>query len=167
MKFIIFGPPGCGKGTQSKKIKDALHIKHISTGDLLREQNCANSALKRGELVSDECIYGLIKEQLHGPFILDGFPRNLNQCKMLEDITAAIYIELKIDTCVARALNRNEGREDDNREAIGRRMEIYAKEIDDMVDYFQQRGVLIRVDGDGTVDNIFDNIMKELNKYTS
>lgn len=164
MKLIIFGSPGSGKGTQSTKLEKALNLKHISTGDLLRKEKTVQNTLKAGELVPDECIYELLSHELDDSYILDGFPRNKNQCEMLGDISVAIYIKLNENLCVKRLLERNEGRMDDNKETINHRMEVYKNEIGEIVDFYDKRGKLIVVDGNGPVDDVFNEIMANLNK---
>lgn len=159
MKLIIFGPPGSGKGTQSAKLSNSLHIKHISTGDILRNMKQDNTVINTGNFVSDEYIYDLIKDELQHSYILDGFPRNVKQCEMLGEITAAIFIDVDLQICTERILNRNENRKDDNHEVIEKRLRIYKNEINAILDFYEEKKKLYKVCGVGDVDVICENIL--------
>ena len=123
MKNIIFiAPPAAGKGTQSNMLKEKFGYIHISTGDMLREAISSGSKLgmevkniiDKGELVSDDLIIKLVKDKLASlegkPFILDGFPRTLNQAKSLDEILTDDYIVIYLDLAESEAINRITGR---------------------------------------------------------
>lgn len=123
MKNIIFiAPPAAGKGTQSNMLKEKFGYNHISTGDMLREATSSGSKLgmevkniiDKGELVSDDLIIKLVKDKLASlegkPFILDGFPRTLNQAKSLDEILTDDYIVIYLDLAESEAINRITGR---------------------------------------------------------
>lgn len=123
MKNIIFiAPPAAGKGTQSNMLKEKFGYNHISTGDMLREAINSGSEIgkevkniiDKGELVSDDLIIKLVKDKLTStdgkPFILDGFPRTLNQAKSLDEILTDDYIVIYLDLAESEAINRITGR---------------------------------------------------------
>lgn len=123
MKNIIFiAPPAAGKGTQSNMLKEKFGYNHISTGDMLREAINSGSEIgmevkniiDKGELVSDDLIIKLVKDKLASlegkPFILDGFPRTLNQAKSLDEILTDDYIVIYLDLAESEAINRITGR---------------------------------------------------------
>mgnify|MGYP006277625273 CR=1 FL=1 len=186
--LIIFGPPGSGKGTQSKKITEKYNIKHISTGDILRNEvkqqtelgMQAQSLMEKGELVPDELLIKILhsvmdKNKETAGFIFDGFPRTLVQAKELDklmdqiddSIDLVISLEVPDEEVVSRLLKRAEieGRKDDNRITIGNRLNVYKEQTSPLLDYYAETNKLEKVDGVGTVDEIFDSICKVIDKY--
>ena len=185
MFVILIGPPGCGKGTQSKRLVDRLGIPHLSTGDMLRAAKNQNTPLgakvaeciDQGRLVSDDLIMQIVEQRLAGPdcrqgCLFDGVPRTIAQAESLDQLLAQrnaaidVVLELRVDRqeLLRRMLRRAqiEGRADDNEETIRRRMEVYAAETKPLIDYYQQRGKLRTVDGIGTPDEVFERIEKHL-----
>ena len=181
MRIVLLGAPGSGKGTQAALLVEQLKLPHISTGDLLRSAVKAGSDLgrqarivmDRGELVSDDIVLGLIEERLsrddaNAGFILDGYPRNIAQAEALDDLLTrieqpvdeALQIDVDVEMVVNRIAKRaaEEGRSDDTEEVVRHRMEIYFEETAPVVDYYAQKGVLSRVLGEGTIEEVFQRI---------
>jgi adenylate kinase len=172
-RLIFVGPPGAGKGTQSKFLADSHKIPHISTGDILREAVAAQSSLgvqakgfmDRGELVPDQLVIDLIRDRLSKPdtqsgWILDGFPRNVAQAEfldlLLDEVTQhcdrVINFDVPDAVLVDRMLSR--GRKDDNEETIRRRLEVYREETAPLISYYESREKLVTVDGDRSMEEV-------------
>ncbi|TXH77453.1 MAG: adenylate kinase [Lysobacteraceae bacterium] len=185
MRLVLLGAPGSGKGTQAVRLKEHLQVPHISTGDLLRAEVAAGSALglqakeimARGDLVSDEILLGMLEDRLSRPdtndgFILDGYPRNLAQADALGKLLARIgqpmdhALQLEVDTekLVARLAGRAqaEGRADDNPESVRNRLRIYDEQTAPVIDYYRQHGMLKVVDGEGSMDEVFTRIVEAI-----
>ena len=185
MRIVLLGPPGSGKGTQAELLVEELKLPHISTGELLRSAAKAGTELgqkakmiiDRGELVSDEIMLGLITERLsrddvESGFILDGYPRNINQAKALDKIlehqgqpmVEVLHIDLDAELVVQRIAGRaaQEHRSDDVEEVVRNRLRIYTEQTAPVVDYYASRGVLSRVLGKGTAEEVFQRIMSVL-----
>jgi adenylate kinase len=181
MRIVLLGAPGSGKGTQAAQLVKELGLTHISSGELLRAAAKAGtelglkakSIIDRGELVSDDIMLGLIKERLSQPdvaggFILDGYPRNIIQAGALDDllnsleqpIDEALQIDVDFEMAVKRIARRaaKEGRSDDTEEVARNRMKIYSEQTAPVVDYYAGKGVLTRVLGDGTAEEVFQRI---------
>ena len=181
MRIVLLGAPGSGKGTQAALLVEELGLPHISTGELLRGAVTAGTELgmqakavmDRGELVSDHIMLGLIEERLSQAdagkgFILDGYPRNLAQAGALDDllnrleqpVDEALQIDVDVDMVVARIAGRAaaEGRSDDTEEVVRNRMKVYSDQTAPVVDYYAEKGVLSRVLGEGTIDEVFQRI---------
>jgi len=182
--LIFLGPPGAGKGTQAARVAERLGLKKISTGDILRAHVREGTELgkkvapimERGDLVPDELILAIIKEELKKldtpRVIFDGFPRTRAQAEALDrllqelglKVDAAVLLEVPTEELVQRLLKRaeKEGRADDNEETIRRRLEVYQKETEPLIDYYARRGVLFTLQGTGPVDGITECILKVL-----
>ncbi len=185
MRIVLMGPPGAGKGTQAVVVAAQLGVPHISTGDIFRA-NVANATalgvaagqyMSRGEYVPDEITNEMVRDRLAAPdastgFLLDGYPRTLDQVGQLDSMlsgsgtTLDRVIELTVDTdeVVARLLKRagEQGRVDDTEEVIRRRMTVYAEQTAPLTDVYEQRGILARVGGMGTVPEVRDRILEVL-----
>jgi adenylate kinase len=185
MRIVLLGPPGSGKGTQAELLVEKLELPHISTGELLRNAAEAGTELglkaklvtDRGDLVSDEIMLDLITERLSrddvkNGFILDGYPRNLTQAKALDEILErqgrpmvdVLHIDLDADVVVQRIAGRaeQEHRSDDVEEVVRNRLRIYTEQTAPLVEYYAARGVLSRVLGQGTAEEVFQRIMSVL-----
>jgi adenylate kinase len=185
MRIVLLGAPGSGKGTQAARMVEALDLPHISTGVLLRAAVAADSPLgqaakavmDRGELVSDDIMLGLIEERLSqsdvaGGFILDGYPRNLAQAQALDELLQrlkqplqqALQIDVDEEEVIQRIAGRAaaEGRSDDSEEVVRKRMRIYAEQTAPVADYYATQGLLTRILGQGSIDEVFQRIMSAL-----
>jgi len=181
MRIVLLGAPGSGKGTQAALLVKEIGLTHISSGELLRTAAKAGtelglkakSIIDRGELVSDDIMLGLIKERLSQPdiqdgFILDGYPRNIIQAGALNELLSnlglpvdeALQIDVDVEIAVMRIARRaaKEGRSDDTEEVARNRMKIYSEQTAPVVDYYARKGVLTRVLGDGTAEEVFQRI---------
>ncbi|SDX37907.1 Adenylate kinase [Hydrobacter penzbergensis] len=189
--IILFGPPGSGKGTQSEKLIAAYGLKHLSTGDLLRSEIAgatplgleAKKFMDRGELVPDEVVIGMISAALdNNPqakgFLFDGFPRTRAQSEALDQlltqkhtsIGVVLALEVGEEELVKRLLNRGltSGRSDDNNETVIRaRIVEYHKKTSAVADYYQAFDKVVKIKGEGTVEQIFDALCSEINKRLS
>lgn len=175
------GAPGAGKGTQAHSIAERYHIPAISTGNIFRTSVARGTELGRkidkllqtGNFVPDLLTEQVVAERLSEPdaangWLLDGYPRTLHQVEALENylesqgqaLDAVIYLEVPQDKLVQRLLRRGmlEGRTDDNEETIARRMEVFAIETEPILDDYEAEGLLLRVDGDGRIEDVSDRI---------
>ena len=184
--LILFGPPGSGKGTQSEKLTAKYKLKHLSTGDLLRSeiQNKtplgieAKKLMDKGHLVPDEVVVGMISSALDSNgknegFLFDGFPRTSAQAEALDKlldlknapIAAMLALEVSEEELVKRLLKRGEtsGRTDDNNDGVIRaRIIEYHKKTAPVADHYKKAGKVVMIKGEGTVDEIFEALCKEI-----
>ncbi|PJI94902.1 adenylate kinase [Luteimicrobium subarcticum] len=184
-RLVIMGPQGAGKGTQAARLADRLGVPAISTGDIFRSNikggtelgRLAQSYSAKGELVPDSVTNDMVRARLAEAdaadgFILDGYPRNAAQVVELDAILAAAGTELdgvielvaERDELLTRIRRRAEieGREDDNEEAIARRLDIYAEQTAPLTDAYAERGLLVRVDGLGDIDEVTARLVSAL-----
>jgi adenylate kinase len=185
MRIVLLGAPGSGKGTQAARLKTALRVAHISTGDLLRAQVKAGTALglkaktvmDAGQLVSDEIVLNMLEERLRhddcgGGFILDGYPRNLVQAHALDALLTRIgqpldlALLLRVDDqlLLQRLAGRAqaEGRIDDTPEVIRERLQVYQNQTAPVVEHFRKAGRLADVDGVGSMEEVSARISDAL-----
>ncbi len=184
--LILFGPPGSGKGTQSEKLTVKYNLKHLSTGDLLRNEiqnntplgNEAQKHMNKGHLVPDEVVIGMISSALDSNpkcdgFLFDGFPRTAAQAKALDrllelknaPILAMLALEVSETELIKRLLKRGEtsGRSDDNNDIIIReRIEEYHRKTTSVAEHYKQAKKVVMVKGEGSVDEIFAALCKEI-----
>lgn len=202
MKIILIGAPGAGKGTQAFKITDKFAIPHISTGDIFRSNIKggtplgieAKSYIDKGMLVPDELTIKIVedrisKEDCKDGFMLDGFPRTLEQAEALDkmcDIDLVINIDVPLDLLLHRIVGRRvckgcgesyhvdfmkAGQEtcdrcggaliqraDDNEESVKTRLDVYVKQTQPLIDYYDRKGVLRSVNGARSMDEVFSDI---------
>lgn len=184
--LILFGPPGSGKGTQSEKLIAKYNLKHLSTGDLLRSEIShktplgleAKKFMDKGNLVPDDVVIGMINYALDnnpeaGGFLFDGFPRTAIQAealdKLLREKNTCIDVMLALDVSeeelVKRLVKRGEtsGRSDDSNEQVIRaRIIEYHKKTAAVADHYQQAHRVVLVKGEGSVEEIFERLSKEI-----
>lgn len=186
MRIIFIGPPGAGKGTQSVNLVRYLDIPHLSTGEMLRAAKESGSTLgqeaanhmDRGMLVPDYLIHELLGKRLEEEdckkgFLLDGFPRTLSQAEQLDEflrqhgtsLDVALAIEVSEDELVRRLSDR--GREDDQPETIRRRLRGYEAETKPVLNYYRDQGLLQKVSGLGTMDEVFGRIQEVVDGITA
>ena len=188
MRLIFIGPPGAGKGTQAKKICDEYNIPHISTGDMLRLHIRNNTELgkkadeymSKGELVPDELILDMIRERLKeddcqkNGFLFDGFPRNIEQKESLDRLLSelnmavdkVIVIEVNEESLINRLLSRaeKEGRSDDTKDVIENRLNVYKTITSPIIEAYKNEGLVEKVNGEGSIEEIFKRINAVLEK---
>jgi adenylate kinase len=186
---LIFGPPGSGKGTQAARIESEFKLSHLSTGDILRAEVARGSEvgkeaeriMRAGDLVPDDLIIRIVQGILRDPemssdVLLDGFPRTVEQAYALDEMLAreghkvdvVIAFDVPESVLVERLLHRAavEGRADDTREAIAERMHEYKALTAAVLDYYAKKGVrVVRIDGLGEIDEVFERIRKELEGF--
>jgi len=186
MRIVILGAPGSGKGTQAAMLVEHMGIPHISTGALLRNAAKKGTELglkakaitDKGDLLPDDIMSGIVEERLSREdvadgFILDGYPRNVAQAKALDEmlerlqkpVQEAIHIDVDPEQIIKRIAKRakEEGRSDDTEKIVRNRMRIYAEQTAPVADYYEERGLLTQVLGDGNKDEILQRILSALN----
>lgn len=179
-RLLILGPPGAGKGTQAEMLCRALGIPHVSTGAMLREHVDrgtdlglrAKAIMDSGALVSDEIVIAMVEERLGREdavcgFMLDGFPRTAGQAAALDEVLAderaleaVINLDAPEEEIVQRILSR--GRSDDTEDAVRTRIAVYHEQTAPLIDFYDERGILTRVDGVGGIDEVLGRIVAVL-----
>lgn len=168
MKILLIGPQGSGKSTQGKKLSEGLGIPYISTGDIFRKIAQTDPAVKQmiesGRLVDDETTIKLVRERLtesdcQNGFILDGYPRNVEQAQALNlNFDKVIYINVSERIVVERLLNR--GRADDTEQGIKKRLNLYKAQTQLLLDLYEN--ILVEIDGTGSIEKVQDEIKKSI-----
>ncbi len=206
MNIILLGAPGAGKGTQAVRLSEKYGLPHISTGDIFRENIknstdigvVAKSYIDKGQLVPDSVTIEIVKQRLDkqdcktNGYILDGFPRTLNQAKALDEFSN-VDIVLNVDVDLNKLLDRITGRrvcsdckasyhvsllngkttcqkcggnliqrEDDNEATVKSRIEVYNKQTAPLIEYYKQSNKLVNVDGNFSIEETFNQIVKVL-----
>jgi adenylate kinase len=189
-RLLIIGPPGAGKGTQAGRIAERFRVPAISTGDIFRANikgmtqlgQRVQSIIEAGELVPDALTNEIVADRLTQPdaaagFLLDGYPRTVDQVRALDDflamqdtaLDAVVLLEADTDAVVARLLHRAvvEGRADDTEAVIRHRQEVYAAQTAPLIALFGDRGTLVSVDGLGTIEEVASRITVALDAQLS
>ena len=185
VRLLLLGAPGSGKGTQGNRLAERYDARHVSTGDLLRAQVAegtdlgrqAQPYMDRGDLVPDELIVAMVLDDVLGPnsepsYVLDGFPRTVAQAKAAYEqavssdriLQAVICLDISHDELLARLDQRGRelGRTDDNEKSILHRIEEYEEKTLPLLDYYGGRGILVRLDGTGEMDDVTARIFSAL-----
>jgi adenylate kinase len=181
MRIVFIGPPGAGKGTQSLRVAAHLGLKHLSTGDVLRAVRASDHPdgaevgrhLDAGRLVPDDLVVRLVDDRLCSAdcdqgYLFDGFPRTLKQAEALDKLLAshdtpldcAVEFVIPHDELFRRLSKR--GRADDSDATVRERLRIYNAMTEPLVDYYDKRGVLIRIDAMGTPDGVFERLCEAI-----
>nr|XP_031533452.1 adenylate kinase isoenzyme 1 isoform X1 [Vicugna pacos] len=176
------GGPGSGKGTQCEKIVQKYGYTHLSTGDLLRAEVSSGSArgkmlseiMEKGQLVPLETVLDMLRDAMVAKvdtskgFLIDGYPREVQQGEEFErkigQPTLLLYVDAGPETMTKRLLKRGEtsGRVDDNEETIKKRLETYYKATEPVIAFYEKRGIVRKVNAEGTVDNVFSQVCTHL-----
>lgn len=212
-ELIFLGPPACGKGTQTNRLSEYLGFPHVDTGSLLRaeiakeseEGKIAKSFIDKGQLVPAELVGKIIAKKLAGEdckngYVLDGYPRSLEQAEMLEKINAdvdkseevsfkAIYFDIDTQILIDRIVSRQscpkcgeiynkkfkpskvenicdkcgaelKTRADDNEETAKARFDTYFRETAPLIDFYEKKGVLYKLDANGAIDEVWERLLK-------
>jgi adenylate kinase len=186
MRLVLLGPPGAGKGTQARRITGRFGGVHVATGEILRANaergtdlgREARRYMDRGDLVPDELVVGMMLTRLDEPdaasgFVLDGFPRTQAQAKALDrhldevgrPLDAVLSLEIGEQELRRRLAGRaaEQDRADDEHErAVTRRLQVFASETAPLVAYYQDRGLLLRIDAEGAMDEVTEQIARAL-----
>ena len=180
--IVLFGPPGAGKGTQSKMLVEKRNLVHLSTGDLLRSEKEAGTELglkakilmDQGKLVPDEVVIGMIRNKLEtntnaNGFIFDGFPRTEKQAEALDEllkelntsISGMFALEVEDEELITRLLERGKDRgraDDQNREVIENRLKVYENETAILRSYYQKQEKFNSINGFGALEEVFNRL---------
>ena len=178
MRIILFGPPGCGKGTQATFISEALAIPHLSTGDMLRSAVSSGSEIglkaknimESGGLVSDQIVLSIVEQRIakddcEKGFILDGFPRTVNQAEKLDSLLSTnnkldYVLRIKVDEeeIIKRLIDR--AREDDKPDIIKNRFKTYNSETQPLIPFYEDRKILFNINGMQEIEKVSEDIKK-------
>ncbi len=184
MNLLVLGPQGAGKGTQSARISREYGIPHIATGDMFRALDTSTELgrkvkeiMDRGDLVPDDVTVAMIEDRLSQAdaadgFVLDGFPRNLAQAEALDamlggigrSLDAILFFDVPGSVGLERALKRAamEGRSDDTRDVIAKRLALYHEQTEPIVEHYRVTGKLVPLHADRTVDEVWSEISAAL-----
>jgi adenylate kinase len=179
LNLVLIGPPGCGKGTQAARVAQASGVPHISTGEILRHAvdggsmlgDAVKDSMSRGELVSDEIITDLVAERLADldattGFVLDGFPRTVEQAYaldvLMEERGRLAVVELIVpDEELVRRLARRrtaEGRTDDDETVVRERLAVHRRSTQPVIEFYRMRRTLLTVNGDLPPEQVTERI---------
>ncbi len=174
MKILLIGPQGSGKSTQADLLAEHLSLPKITVGDLFRQIAALDSeegkrikqVLDSGQLVDDQTTAELVKkrvgeEDVKNGFILDGYPRTMEQVNIFEpDFDKVIYLDVPREKVAQRLLQR--GRADDAVELINKRLDLYYEQTQPLIDHYKQQGILVEINGVGDIEEIQDEIRKQV-----
>lgn len=177
MKIILIGIQGSGKSTQGNLLRDKLNIPYLSTGHIFREMAKEKSSLGRyikeimnaGFLIPDEKTVEIVSEYLKKPeyekgYILDGFPRTVEQVKKFENgVDKVVYLKVSDKEALWRLSYRNgDNRDDETLIAIRRRIELFHQLTKPALDYYREKGILIEIDGEKSIEDICKEILEKI-----
>lgn len=176
MNIVILGPQGSGKSTQARLIAQKLNLPLLDVGDFLRLKaqeptdlgRKVKESVERGMLLDDATLIGLASEELKNPkyregAVIDGAPRTLNQAKLMDSIVGinkVFYLSVPDEVNIERLLKR--GRKDDTPKLIKKRLTLYHENTQPALSYYREKGLLYQVDGTGSSEDVFRNILREL-----
>ena len=174
MKILLIGPQGSGKSTQASLLAQFLGVPKITMGDIFRQIAVSNTEegqrikgiLDSGQLVDDQTTAGLVETRVYeedakNGFVMDGYPRTMEQINIFEpDFDKVIYLKVPRDEVIKRLLQR--GRSDDSTELINKRLDLYYQQTESLLDHYQQKGILTEINGQGSVEDIQNEIRKHL-----
>ena len=179
----MLGPPGAGKGTQAERLARALGVPHLSTGDMLRSNvsndtdlgRQARAYMEAGELVPDELVTAMVIDRLGQDdaacgYLLDGYPRNPAQADSLVDafgesvLELVLLLEVDAEELIQRLVLRGQeqGRTDDTEDVIRNRLDVYEEQTAPLVEYYEERKIMARVDGLGAIPEVFGRLIEVL-----
>ena len=182
MRIVLLGPPGAGKGTQAARVACRFDAPHVATGDIFRANvaegtelgRAAQEYMDRGDLVPDDVVIAMVMERLaerdcQSGFVLDGFPRTVNQAEALDrqlaDLGAPLHAVLCFEAAEEELLRRLAGRAaaqhraDDAEQTIRHRLEVFAIKTRPLIDYYAHRGLLVNVDAIGPIEVVTKRIL--------
>ncbi len=183
MRLLLVAYPGAGKGTQAEKLATHYDIAHLSSGELLRTEEArgtkigkaAADYLRRGDLVPDELIFEMLSAPIleavkYGGYVLDGFPRTRGQAEVAYlwakdegiELQAVVYLRVGREQLLERLRARagREARTDDDEATIAHRFEVFETQTEPLLDYYSRRGILVDINGEQPVDDVFDDIAR-------
>lgn len=188
MRVVLIAPPGSGKGTQALRIVERYGITHISSGDMFREEMAGDTWVGRrvrefvesGDLVPDDMVLEMVAPRViaaaeAGGYVLDGFPRTLSQAQVAQElaadwgVSAHVVLWLQADEAeLVRRLTRRsaaEGRRDDEEEVVRHRLAVFHEKTEPLLEFYEDRGLLARVDAMGTMDEVSERVFGTLDAF--
>jgi adenylate kinase len=188
MRVVMLAPPGAGKGTQGERIAVRYQVPHISSGEVFRQEVAKNSPLGQrlrgyldaGDLVPDDLVLDILMERVieaaanDGGYVLDGFPRTLPQAKAAFEMAVSasakvtaqvvLYLDAPPEVLMERLTGRAEGRADDSAQVARHRLDVYAKNTEPLLDFYSERGIVVRVDATPPIDEVSQQVFAALDK---
>lgn len=191
MRLLLVAPPGAGKGTQAERLSEYYGIPHLSSGEMFRREveagtpigRQATAYLERGDLVPDWIVIEMLMRPVldavaQGGYVLDGFPRTITQAHQAYeiargvegvDLQAVVHLEVGEEELRRRLLARahKDGRDDDTAEVVEHRLAVYREETEPLLDYYSSRGLVIDIEGEQSVDEVFQSIVGAVDELRS